>query len=305
MPEATKLFTLLFADDTTFQLASNNLDQLFEQTNLELAKAATWFQANKLTLNISKTKYILFRSKNMKVNFENYNLKLGNEIIERIGSDCKTKFFKFVGHHLDEYLSWDFHINHVSSKLASANYAIARTKNFLPQNIRLTLYNSLFKSHMEHGILAWGGLNQGKLKKITILQKKAVRNITGKNFRSHTDPLFSKLKILKFSDLFQFNASVFMYKYTNKLVPESYADMFLPLHGSNRTNSYKIDIIKSNYLSQFPSYFLPKIWNKNNITLKNLGSTNCFKNALRKDILNSYSILVRCKDKKCRDCHSN
>ena len=54
-----KLFTLLFADDTIFQITFNNINELFEVANLELA--SDWFKANKLSLNISKTKYMLFR----------------------------------------------------------------------------------------------------------------------------------------------------------------------------------------------------------------------------------------------------
>ena len=94
LPNATKFFTLLFADDTTFQLCSDNIQSLFTLANTELNKAASWFQSNKLTLNVSKTKFILFRAKNMAANFENCELKIGNEIIERIGNNCKTKFFK-------------------------------------------------------------------------------------------------------------------------------------------------------------------------------------------------------------------
>ena len=63
LPNCTKLFSLLFADDTTFQISSNDPNELFKIANTELAKAAVWFQANKLTLNVSKTKYILFRKK--------------------------------------------------------------------------------------------------------------------------------------------------------------------------------------------------------------------------------------------------
>ena len=69
LPNATSFFTLLFADDTTFQMSSDNLQDLFAIANLELQKACIWFQANKLTLNVSKTKFILFRDKKMKVKF--------------------------------------------------------------------------------------------------------------------------------------------------------------------------------------------------------------------------------------------
>ena len=98
----------------------------------------------------------------MNVDFTDLNLKIGHENVERIGSNCKNKYFKFVGHHLDEFLTWEHQINHVHGKLASGNYAIARTKFVLPQNIKLTLYNSLFRSHLEFGILAWGGVPPAK-----------------------------------------------------------------------------------------------------------------------------------------------
>ena len=61
---------------------------------------------------------------------------------------------------------------------------------------------------MEFGILAWGGINKTKLSKIINLQKKCVRNVAGKQYRSHTDPIFSKLGILKFDDLLQYNSSI-------------------------------------------------------------------------------------------------
>ena len=60
LPNCSELFALLFADDTTLQINSENLVSLFSKANEELAKVATWFRCNKLTLNVSKSKYILF-----------------------------------------------------------------------------------------------------------------------------------------------------------------------------------------------------------------------------------------------------
>ena len=50
LPNATEFLTLLFADDTTFQLIGVNHDLLYEKPNFELDKASMWFKANKLTL---------------------------------------------------------------------------------------------------------------------------------------------------------------------------------------------------------------------------------------------------------------
>ena len=54
LPNATDFLTLLFADDTTFQVSGQDLDQLFEHANSELQKSTIWFKANKLTLNVKK-----------------------------------------------------------------------------------------------------------------------------------------------------------------------------------------------------------------------------------------------------------
>ena len=62
-PKASKFFTILFADDTTLQLSSKSLHELYDLANFELSKIEDWFKANKLTLNASKTKYILFKNK--------------------------------------------------------------------------------------------------------------------------------------------------------------------------------------------------------------------------------------------------
>ena len=190
--------------------------------NRELKKACTWFEANKLTLNVSKTKFILFRKKSMKVDFKDLSLKIGNEEIERIGSNCKTKFFKLVGIHLDEHLSWDFQINHVCSKLSSGNFAISRAKHFVPRHVRMSMYNSFFKCYCDFGILAWGGVKPSKIHKIVQLQKKCIRNVAGKGHRTHADPLFSAFRALKFEDMFKYSCATFMHKCVQSRVPSSF-----------------------------------------------------------------------------------
>ena len=52
----------MFADDTNLFLSDSNIENLFETMNEELRKVAIWFKANKLSLDISKTKYSLFHS---------------------------------------------------------------------------------------------------------------------------------------------------------------------------------------------------------------------------------------------------
>ena len=64
---ATWLLTLLFADDTAVLDSDTDLPTLINRVNLEIQKIANWFRTNKMSVNISKTKYILFRPRGQKI----------------------------------------------------------------------------------------------------------------------------------------------------------------------------------------------------------------------------------------------
>ena len=53
----------MFADDSSAFKSGKNLHQLINEINLELNKITIWFRSNKLAVNISKTKFIIFKNK--------------------------------------------------------------------------------------------------------------------------------------------------------------------------------------------------------------------------------------------------
>jgi hypothetical protein len=301
LPNATAFFTSLFADDTGLFFSSCDLDELFKIANSELKKAAVWFGANKLTLNVSKTKYLLFRNKGMPFSPEKYSLKIGNESIERIGQGCKEKFFKFVGMRLDEFLTWEFHIKHVGNKISSANFALNRVKHVLPFHIRKLVYNSLIRSHIEYGIIAYGGCSNKGLDRIKKLQKRAVRTVAIKSWSAHTDPLFERLQLLKFDDLYSLNVGIFMYKYINSKLPSSFNGMFQSLSEPNRTKNFILEKTKKRYLDFFPKVILPKLWNALNLELKTSQTLNLLKRGFKAETFSTYKSF-RCLKHACYSC---
>jgi len=81
----------------------------------------------KLTLNVSKTKYFVFRNKSMLFDDQGYNLKIGNEIIERICSTCKDKYLKFV----DEFLICNYQLDGIYQVKFLPWKVLKSLKNFL------------------------------------------------------------------------------------------------------------------------------------------------------------------------------
>ena len=188
------------------------------------------------------------------------HLKIDDRAIDRIGDDCPEKYFKFVGIRIDEHLTWQAQINHVRAKLASANFALAKIKNLLPLPARLTIYNSLFKSHLEYGLICWGGVKKSLLKPLFQIQKKCVRNVAAAQYRAHSNPIFKELSILKMHDLYEWQIASLGFKIIKKQCPQSSDSLFERLKG-NRTNAFLISIPLSKKLETFPSCKVPKIWN--------------------------------------------
>ena len=100
-----KLKFILFADDTNVFFSSENKVNLKHDIEIELKKLVTWLEINKLTMNVSKTNYMIFRMGNI-IDFE---LSIKNEKLTRL------KSIKFLGLYFDDELNWKAHIDYVQT----------------------------------------------------------------------------------------------------------------------------------------------------------------------------------------------
>ena len=97
-----------FADDTTIYVTGESLIDSFKCLNNDLITLVEWFKANCLSLNLQKTKYMLFHTKDRSKHTP--ELIVGNYKIERVNAA------KFLGIVLDDKLCWDEHINYCQKK---------------------------------------------------------------------------------------------------------------------------------------------------------------------------------------------
>ena len=238
------------------------------------------------------------------------DLRIGDQILEQIGTNCKDKYFRFVGHVLDDKLSWEGHIEHIAKKLASANFGINSSKNFLPLKVRKTLYYSLFDSHLNFGNLLWGCAKINKLKKIENLQKRCIRSISLKSFKAHTEPLFKTQSILKFSDKLSHSRAVFMHKYRHNKLPTSFSGIFTDTTMTELMNSRHNDYNYQNLpaikkvLENFPLKQIIFNWNSLSLELKSTADPMEFDKMLKEQILSKYSYETDCQE-NCFSCKKN
>ena len=125
-------------------------------------------------------------------------------------------------------------------------------------------------------------------------------NVANVGFKAHTDPLFSKLKILKFSDLFKINACNFMHQYHFKKLPSSFTGMFQLLRDTdnimprNGHDNYVVSVPLSRNLLNMPRPSIIPLWNGISDTLKATISNKVFKKHCKNTFLDSYENEVHC-----------
>ncbi len=237
---SSKLDFVLFADDTTITGSSRNLLDLQNIFNVELNLLHNWLVSNKLTINTSKTNYILFTPKNKVIAFTPFICVQDNEI-------SQVTSIKFLGIIIDNKLSWNLHITYLANKLAKNMSILYKLKGSFPQSTMLNMYYSFIYSLLTYGISIWGNSSKSNLNKLITLQKQAVRIICDTAYRAHTDSLFKTLKILKLQDIFLLEVLKFTYKFKLGILPTVFHDYFTISETQVRQETFHIPRHRTNY----------------------------------------------------------
>ena len=218
----TKSTSSHFADDTCIMYASKKMKTLETILNTDLKSVSEWLKANRLSLNIDKTKLLIFHSKKKK-NFDVNSISIKIDRKKLVPSQN----VKYLGAHIDENLSWDFHVNQLSKKLSRANGILAKLRHFAPKDTLISVYYSIFYSHVIYACPTWSLTSIENLNIIKVLQKKCLRIINFAPFNSHTNDLFINNKLLKLDDIIKTEKLKVVFDFINNNLPDELMNLFL------------------------------------------------------------------------------
>ena len=210
----------MFADDSslsrTFDKGENRV-QLGE-VNKHLLDVVTWCEANKLTINVSKTNYMLFKNRGRQVSTSE-KLEIKGTVLNLVDT------VSFIGLNIDEKLNWEKHINNVCnvSKKAGILY---RIRHFVSRKVLVMLYNAFILPHITYGLEVWGAANKTFLSRIVIIQKRIIRITSFKSLNHHSAPLFYELTILDVFKQYRLMIAIFMHDLLNNKLPHRFIDYF-------------------------------------------------------------------------------
>ena len=262
----TTLNGLHFADDSTLHAHFNKNENIAPEINIELSAVATWLNANKLYLNIDKTKYMIFSLKDTPPDL---NLIIGNAQIQR------TSVQKFLGVHIDDRLTFGEHTNKISTQISRSVGVMRRMRQIVPRDVLRQLFYAFIYSKYTYAITCYGSAYQNQVQRLKNLISRALKLVL--NTETLTAELCKTNQIFDFDTSYKYFCCINMYKILSLNTHEFLAikiNSFQTNHSHETRASYNHILSLPFYrLSKCQRSFLyngTKFWNELPINVRNI-----------------------------------
>ena len=251
---------------------------------MELNKLNVWFAVNKLSINVSKTNFILFG--NRKQN-EDLDITINNVKIDRV------YVTKFLGVLIDSNLNWKEHIDGINNKISKSIAIIYKASKILNINSLYTLYCTLILPYLNYCIEIWGNTNESNINRIFLKQKRVIRIICRANFYDHTNPLFKKLNILKLKDLIELRSAIFLFKASCQTLSKKLQLIFNfntvdKKYTLRNQQDYQHKYVRTKQKQMCLSIYGTKLWNNLDEDIKQCKNIHSFKTKYKKYLISKY-----------------
>ena len=159
-------FSVSFADDISILINDKNPETLSKKVETSLTNIMRWVDANKLSLNIQKTSYIIISNKivgdNFKINLKDIELTRSNTV-------------KILGVLIDDKLTFKEHINTLVNKLAKYMYILVKLAKSIPLYVLRKIYFAHIHPHLLYCLPVYGTTTKSNTHQIITMQKRIIR----------------------------------------------------------------------------------------------------------------------------------
>ena len=241
--------------------------------NKELELINIWLIANKLTVNIKKTHYMMFHRTRIKYNIRDITIN-GKNV-------AYTKNTKFLDVIIDNKLTWSDHSIYIKNKISKSIGIIHKTLN-LKKNTLRNLYYTFVYPYLIYCVEIWGNTNDIHLDPLIKIQK-SIRAITFSHHLDSTAPLFHNLNILNFKKLVTQRIALLMFKYHTGSLPVPISNLFfinINRHNyyTRQINDLQLNTGRGQHVYKLFSFHGVRIWNHISKKIQTDVLYACFKN---------------------------
>ena len=159
----------LHADDTVIYAHATNIKDAYNLVQSDIIRLVSWCDNNQLSVNIDKTKSVLFGTKEFTKSRNLPRISLGQEVIHNVDS------YKYLGIILDNKLNFEKHAKSVYSLGSHKIYLLAKTRNYLTTTMALTIFKSKILPYFDYGDIFYMDTHAIVLNNLQVLQVRALR----------------------------------------------------------------------------------------------------------------------------------
>lgn len=266
---------ITFADDTVIVFNAGSMNELQLIAEKEFAKVVTCLNNNILTLNLSKTKYIVFSKNYIKRKTTNpisFRIK-AHTCSDMVHCSCytlsATKSIKYLGITLDCNLSWKEQISSLTNRARKLIFISKKIRHINDAHTIKMIYFALCQSIIQYGILVWGSARKSNLIKLERAQRAIIKVLNYKTTRYPTSELYKEFAVLTVRQLYIKTLLLRQHKMDKtQLTCKRRHDLV-----------FNVPFCRTSYAQTLTDYLGPSIYNKisKEFTLKTLTFQQCKK----------------------------
>lgn len=268
---------VMYADDVTLYSSSATITELSDTLQDELNFAVEWMKMNKLVLNKSKTKSIVF-NKGVKSATNELHLSLEGTVVEQVSR------VKLLGIRLDQSLSWSDQINHIVSMMGRGIAMAKKCSAFCPTPVLKTVVQSIVLSHLHYCPIVWSNATQAQLKNLQIAQNRAARLVLHCPFHTNVLEMHRKLSWLMVDTKLQVSLLMFMHTVLTDGEPRFFVDKLkfrssCHSYSTRQVTSGDLDVPKHNKdcMKRTIVYRGAKAWNSLPLNIRDINNKLFYK----------------------------
>ena len=178
----------------------------------------------------------------------------------------QVEFTKSIGVYINENLTWNVHIKHISKTFASCIGILKRSRSFVPFEMLLCIYNPLVQPHFVYCSVVWGNCNKFLSIKLQKLQNRAAHILTSSSYDANADDL-CQTRLAKLNLQRELKTATIVYKSLNGLALDYLKSMFTDQSAistySFRNCEGKLAVLlpRTNFLKNSFNYNGAEMWN--------------------------------------------
>jgi hypothetical protein len=266
-----------YVDDTktfiSFSLSEADLGLL--SLSQDLRNIAEWCCSNKLLINPTKTEFMIFGMEKSIKNLPNLSIPFLGKILTPV-TICKD-----LGLTLDATLTFDDHINSLTSTLTSSLCQINRIRHLFDKNALLVMIICLVFSKLYYCSTVWSGTTQKNIKKLQQVQNFAARIVTGTRKNDHITPALDKLGWLSVNDSLVYRDAIMMYKIVHGLAHAYLSSKLVirsQIHNHFTRKANDLNILRCRTSKAKRSFFnhAALLWNSFDLSTRNISTLGGF-----------------------------